>query len=163
MPGSPRIHVFVFSAAFPFFNNVDEQNHFDLVVKYSEGQFPAFVGTRFHQRHALRGRLRHARISLGLEHFSRSNNFRRRGPSRWRKSAPNCWPGKAAWNQVINHEILQPPLYYALAGWGGGWERAGFSRRFPALRLRFLNVFVVAAHVWLGFIAAWMIFPDNGS
>ncbi len=29
------IRVFVFSAAFPFFNNVDEVAHFDLVFKYS--------------------------------------------------------------------------------------------------------------------------------
>lgn len=33
-------HVFVFSAAFPFFNNVDEPFHFDLVLKYSHGNVP---------------------------------------------------------------------------------------------------------------------------
>ena len=34
------IHVFVFSAAFPLFNNVDEAAHFDLVLKYSRGDLP---------------------------------------------------------------------------------------------------------------------------
>ena len=34
------VHVFIFSAAFPFFNNVDEQIHFDLAVKYSQGHVP---------------------------------------------------------------------------------------------------------------------------
>jgi hypothetical protein len=34
------IHVFVFSATFPFFNDVDEPEHFDLVVRYSNGQIP---------------------------------------------------------------------------------------------------------------------------
>ncbi|HEY6070551.1 MAG TPA: hypothetical protein VIU85_04180, partial [Chthoniobacterales bacterium] len=34
------IRVFIFAAAFPFFNNVDEQAHVDLVVKYSHGQIP---------------------------------------------------------------------------------------------------------------------------
>ena len=34
------VHVFLFSAAFPFFNNVDEQIHFDLAVKYSQGHVP---------------------------------------------------------------------------------------------------------------------------
>jgi len=29
--------VFIFSAAFPFFNNVDEQDHADMVVKYAHG------------------------------------------------------------------------------------------------------------------------------
>jgi hypothetical protein len=35
------VRVFVYSAAFPFFNNVDEPWHFDLVVKYSHGQVPS--------------------------------------------------------------------------------------------------------------------------
>ena len=35
------IRVFAFSAAFPFFNNVDELAHFDLVFKYSRGHLPA--------------------------------------------------------------------------------------------------------------------------
>ena len=33
-------HVFIFSAAFPFFSVVDEQVHFDLVVRYSHGDLP---------------------------------------------------------------------------------------------------------------------------
>ncbi|HEY4758050.1 MAG TPA: hypothetical protein VIH43_05790, partial [Chthoniobacterales bacterium] len=32
--------VLLFSAAFPFFNNVDEQVHLDLVVKYALGRIP---------------------------------------------------------------------------------------------------------------------------
>ncbi len=34
------LHVLVFTAAFPFFNSVDEQLHFDLVVRYSQGRIP---------------------------------------------------------------------------------------------------------------------------
>ena len=36
--------VFLFSAAFPFFNNVDESPHFDLVHKYSRGHVPKAPG-----------------------------------------------------------------------------------------------------------------------
>src|SRR5207247_8312145 len=32
--------VVLFSAAFPYFNNVDEPAHFDLVMKYSHGEIP---------------------------------------------------------------------------------------------------------------------------
>src|SRR5712671_3756049 len=32
--------VFIFAAAFPFFSNVDEDLHFDLVMRYSHGQPP---------------------------------------------------------------------------------------------------------------------------
>ena len=34
------VRVFSFSAAFPFFNNVDERRHLDVVIKYAEGQVP---------------------------------------------------------------------------------------------------------------------------
>src|SRR4051812_36324906 len=32
--------VFIFSAAFPFFSNIDEDLHFDLITQYSHGQIP---------------------------------------------------------------------------------------------------------------------------
>jgi hypothetical protein len=38
------VRVFVFSAAFPFFNNVDEQAHVDLVMKYAHGDPPRDLG-----------------------------------------------------------------------------------------------------------------------
>ena|SRR5438270_5892951 len=37
------IRVFVFAAAFPFFNNVDEQAHVDLVVKYAQAKPPRSI------------------------------------------------------------------------------------------------------------------------
>ena len=38
------LRVFTFCAAFPFFNNVDEQAHLDLVVKYARGDVPRDLG-----------------------------------------------------------------------------------------------------------------------
>src|SRR6478672_1671259 len=34
------LRVLIFSAAFPFFGNVDEAQHFDVVIKYSLGHAP---------------------------------------------------------------------------------------------------------------------------
>ena len=34
------LRVFIFSAAFPFFSNIDEDLHFDLITQYSHGQIP---------------------------------------------------------------------------------------------------------------------------
>src|SRR5215467_13489416 len=34
------IRVLIFSAAFPFFSNIDEDLHFDLVTQYSHARFP---------------------------------------------------------------------------------------------------------------------------
>jgi len=38
------VRVFTLSAAFPFFNNVDEQAHVDLVMKYARGHVPRDLG-----------------------------------------------------------------------------------------------------------------------
>src|SRR5215813_11026897 len=34
------LRVFIFSAAFPFFSNIDEDLHFDLITQYSHAQLP---------------------------------------------------------------------------------------------------------------------------
>src|SRR4029450_7463946 len=34
------LRVFIFSAAFPFFSNIDEDLHFDLITQYSRVQVP---------------------------------------------------------------------------------------------------------------------------
>src|SRR6476660_9449762 len=41
--------VFACSAAFPLFNNVDEQAHVDLVMKYARGQVPRDLGHYSHE------------------------------------------------------------------------------------------------------------------
>jgi len=38
------VRVFTLSAAFPFFNNVDEQAHVNLVMKYACGDVPRDLG-----------------------------------------------------------------------------------------------------------------------
>jgi len=38
--GLAATRVFIYSGAFPFFTNMDEQYHFDLVMKYSQGHIP---------------------------------------------------------------------------------------------------------------------------
>ena len=35
------VRVLVFSLAFPFFSNVDEHRHFDVVLKYARGYLPS--------------------------------------------------------------------------------------------------------------------------
>src|SRR5262252_1074815 len=34
------LRVFIYSAAFPFFSNIDEDLHFDLIMQYSHAQVP---------------------------------------------------------------------------------------------------------------------------
>jgi hypothetical protein len=155
------VHVFVFSATFPFFNNVDEQIHFDLVVKYSEGHVPRALET------VSTNATPYVIVYSSHEYLWPSNSFpHEQFPPPWTRpleeSAPKLAAWQDAWNKVINHEASQPPLYYALAGlaWRAG-TALGLHDGFLLYGLRFLNAFVVVALVWLGFIAARMIFPDN--
>jgi len=156
------IHVFVFAAAFPFFNNVDEQIHFDLVVKYSQGHLPRSlepVSAEAVPYAALFGTPEY----VGIPTNQPGGRF---PPPPWQQPVDDARRRVAArieaWHNVINHEASQPPLYYTVAG---AWWRLGKWLSFrdgPLLYwLRFLNVFVVAGLVWLGYVAARLVFPES--
>jgi Predicted membrane protein (DUF2142) len=155
------VHVLVFSATFPFFNNVDEQLHFDLVVKYSEGHVPRALET------VSTNATPYVIVYSSHEYLWASNNFpAEQFPPPWTRpfaaSAPKLLAWQAAWNKVVNDEVSQPPLYYALAGlaWRTGTALGGHDG-FLLYSLRFLNGLVVAALVWLGYMTARRIFPGN--
>ena len=156
------VHVFVFSAAVPFFSNVDEQIHFDLTIKYSQGHFPRKLETISAEAvpyAVLYGSPEFVGIATNLPdgHFP---------PPPWNqpldKIVPLLASRQAAWNNVINHEASQPPLYYTLAGlWWRFGKLCGFHDGRLLYWLRFLNLLVVAALVWMGFVAARLVFPEN--
>jgi hypothetical protein len=150
------VHVLIFSAAFPFFNNVDEQKHFDLAVKYSEGHIPRTIGPPADET---------------CIYVATYNTFEYLWPS---NALPPPWTQPmekvgqiladraAAWSKTVNLESSQPPLYYVYAG---AWWRVGtiFGLHDAVLLylLRFANVLVIAALVWLGWWAAKSVFPEN--
>ena len=155
------IRVFVFAAAFPFFNNVDEQAHVDLVLKYSHGRPP----------HGIEPFSREAALYFGVystpEYFVKPDQYGGQFP-------PPNWllPGDQLekvlqdevpfWESRSNHESGEPPLYYLTAG---SWLDLGTVLGLNGLRLlywvRFLNIAFAAGLVWLGFITTREIFPDN--
>lgn len=156
------IHVFVFSAAFPFFSAIDEDAHFDMVVKYSHGHLPRGMET----------------VS------SESARYIATFGTREYLSTPDQFPGgqfpAPAWTQPAspekkklfdfevralmgtNLESSQPPLYYALAGlWWNLGKAIGLHGGDLLYWSRFLNAPMIAALVWLGYLAAGMVFPEN--
>jgi hypothetical protein len=157
------VRVFLFSAAFPFFNNVDEQAHFDLVMKYSHGYLP---------RH-LAGYSAEAASYLVLygspEYFKKPDDFRggRFPLPVWRQQptderARMLRVLEAQWQSRANYESFEPPLYYALAG---GWlslgRLLGLADGWLLYWLRFLNVGVATATVLVGARAAHLLFPNR--
>jgi hypothetical protein len=157
------VRVFVFSAAFPFFNHVDEDQHFDLVYKYSLGRLPS--------------------VELELPHpfaaelivLYRSPEYLST-PAEWGESGfpPPVWALENAtesrrFAQMVaqranqpNYQAASPPVYYAVAG---AWLALGRGLRLEGGQLlywiRFLNALLVAAIVWTAYGLAKRVSPSG--
>jgi hypothetical protein len=160
--GLAALHVFIFSAAFPFFNNVDEQPDFDLVVKYSHAHIPTSLEP-FSTNALTYIALYHSYAFMGNPTNSPGGQF---PPPPWKQPAQEIsrmsFAKSAVWQMARNYECSQPPLYYMLAGfWWYVGQWFGLEGGHLLYWLRFLNILLVAALVWLGYITTRVIFPDN--
>jgi hypothetical protein len=157
------IRVFVFSAAFPFFSNVDEDLHFDLITQYSHGHLPRGFNP-----------LKEETLDWIVPFASPEFLFTpgqfpgaKFPPPLWKQSSPGVEPEiaatRAAWSGEINFESSQPPLYYVL---GSAWWWIGQHIGLAGLRslywLRFLNGFLISLIVLLGCLIARAVAPDRG-
>jgi predicted membrane protein DUF2142 len=156
------VRVFVFSAAFPFFNNVDEQAHVDLVMKYAHGDPPRDLG------HFSSEASYYLSLYATPEYFMTPQQFKTNDfpPPNWTLPAEErdevVNRNAAWWQSNQNHESGEPPLYYAIAGaWLNLGRACGIKGGWLLYWVRFLNVFVAAALVWAGLIAAQLVFPDR--
>lgn len=150
------LRVFVFAAAFPFFSNIDESAQLDVVVKYSHLEIP-------HSLAAVS-----AESAMYLSIFGSPEYSSARPPS-----AP-IWTRPLAdvnsivkkrehwWRQHLNYEAMDPPLYYLLAGaWLDAGRAGGLEGGLFLYWIRFLNIGLAAALVWLAYACARAIFPDE--
>ncbi len=156
------LRVLVFSLAFPFFNNVDEVAHVDLVLKYSQGHVPR----KIEAMSPLTGR--YITCYATTEYLSRAEQLV------GGKVLPPVWTrpqweldaylqqSDSRWGKLANHESSQAPLYYSLAGF---WVRLGqwcvSSDGALLYWIRSLNVLVMGILVWLSFVAARLIFRER--
>ena len=156
------IHTFIFSAAFPFFNNIDEQFHFDLAIKYSQGNAPRSL-----EKLSVEATpylvLYNSLLYLGTTELFPGGQF---------PAPPWTLPSdqfqdymaqtRIIWLGMTNFEESQPPLYYSIAGaWWHVGKWLGLKNGMLLYWLRFLNVVLVMLLVWLGYVAARLIFPDR--
>jgi hypothetical protein len=150
------VRVFFFCAAFPFFNNTDEQAHFDLVLKYSHGHPPRGMENFSPESIRYLALCSSPEFFLGPEHFP-DRHF---PPPVGRESPEALSQAEQVWSNVVNAEAWQPPLYYAVGGlWLKLGQGFGFGGAHLLYWLRFLNVLSAAALVWLSFLAAREFFP----
>ena len=156
------LRVFIFSAGFPFFSNIDEDLHFDLITQYSHARLPRAFDP-----------LKEESLSWIVPYASPEFLF---APDQfpgakfpaplWKQSSPDVEPEiaatKAAWSTEINFESSQPPLYYALASaWWHVGEYLGLAGLQSLYWIRFLNVPLIAAMVLLGYLIARTVAPER--
>jgi hypothetical protein len=154
--------VFIFSAAFPFFSNVDEDLHFDLITQYSHGKLPRSFD-----------RLKKETLNWIVPYASPEFLFNpdqfpgaKFPPPLWKQSGPSVESEiaatRAAWSTEINFESSQPPAYYVLAS---VWWRVGQPLGLTGLRslywIRFLNGLLIALIVLLGYLIARIVAPER--
>lgn len=155
--------VFAYSAAFPFFNNVDEQMHFDLVTKYSVADVPKEEISNYSRRVA------ELIVLYGTpEYFRGPASFPNgRIPSPvWKipnvRSTQAFDRAAANWQQRGNHESTSFPAYYAIAGlWSAAGRSAGLSGGTFLYWIRFLNVPLFAALVYLSYLIGRTLAADS--
>src|SRR6266404_181182 len=120
--------VLIFSAAFPFFSNVDEDLHFDLITQYSHGRPPRTFET-------VKEETLFWMVPYGsLEFLNTSDQFPggKFPPPLWKQSGPKAESefvaAKAEWSTETNFESSQPPLYYIVASlWWWIGKHIGFG------------------------------------
>ncbi|HEY5768033.1 MAG TPA: DUF2142 domain-containing protein, partial [Candidatus Udaeobacter sp.] len=154
--------VLIFSAAFPFFSNIDEDLHFDLITQYSNAQVPRSFDRL--KEETLNWIVPYASPEFlsAPERFPDGKFPAPLWKQPWSKVEPEIAATRAAWSSEINFESSQPPLYYEVAGvWWWIGKQIGLVGIQSLYWIRFLNAALMAIVVWLGYVAARTIAPER--
>ena len=149
--------LFIFNAAFPFFNNIDEQAQFDTVVKYSRGNLP--------HKNAINYEYESAKLIVLYGSPEYLTNHIPRTPL-WRidskLTSSHIKRSVSGWIQDKNHEAFSPPIYYSIAGiWYNLGKSFGLAGGFLLYWIRFLNVFIYAIFMGLVYRFFQKVYQDE--
>jgi len=159
------VRLFLFNAAFPFFNNIDEADHFDTVYKYSKGEFPKKATPYFSAVTV------ECILLYGTREYLHTPE-----KYRWGRFPPPLWkfPSESVkgsryfktktkyYSKFQNHEVAAFPLPYLIeAQWLNIGKAVSMKGGYLLYWLRFLNVPVFALLVWLSWFITKRFFPDE--
>ena len=156
------IRVLIFTAAFPFFNIVDESAHFDMIYRYSTGNIPtrllpysmecahmkAFYGTREYY--------------TDWYDFSPEESARPSWTLSPEEIAEPYKQATEAMTGMTDHESTQFSLYYlAEGGWYNIGKAVGLRGGMLLYWLRIPNIPIYMLLVWIGYLMARKLYPGN--
>ncbi len=155
--------VFFYSASFPFFTNLDEQAHLDLVIKYSSGHYPQSFEKLSTE------------TAYYIPRYESPEYFNVAADQPGGKFQAPSWTkpeslmqryyqeGTAYWsNNYVNHESSQAPLYYFLAGiWMNIGQLLGITGGYLLYWIRFLNILFIVSLVVIASEIAKELFPED--
>jgi Predicted membrane protein (DUF2142) len=158
------LRILIFAAAFPLFNNVDEQDHYEMVYRYAHGFVPQKTLPQTDPEMA-----RVFTLYGSPEYFASGELLRSLHLDLPIAQLPEQMK-EVQYQRVLNSwmkqstfEAQSPPLYYMVAA---AWYRLGallgWHEWALAYWVRFLNAFLYAAFVWVSFLFVKQIYPDNG-
>jgi len=114
--------VLVFSAAFPLFNNVDEPQHVDMVMKYAAGHPPSGIEPYLDTTIALVAYCGSSEYLTTRESIEAVGLERPPSETGNESAVVRADAQIAQMEEMINPESTEPPLYYTAAGL---WYRLG--------------------------------------
>ncbi|PIE90158.1 MAG: hypothetical protein CR997_07840 [Acidobacteria bacterium] len=147
---------FLLTASFPFFNNVDEFQHFDVIVKYSKNILITPDNESYDN-------VSIAYRSLFYSPEYATNSIKEAEAPVWKK--PKESQEKrinrdiALWKGARNYESQQPPIYYALAGsvFKIG-QCIGLNHKNTLYLLRWLNILFFIALIAVSYSVSKTVF-----
>jgi hypothetical protein len=154
--------IFLFSAAYPPFNNIDEPSHFDLVYRYSQSDIPSGLEDFSNLCREIRF------VYHSPEYMSPPSDFPNNNypPPLWsiinKQQLDQVRQMVANSQNAINHESTQPPMYYFLAGqWLKLGMFIGLSGGQLLYWLRFMNVLIYIMTMLAAYIFVKRFYPQN--
>lgn len=159
--GFAALRVLASCALFPFFDNVDEIRHYDLVVKYSRAAPPEGLGPYSDEAADFVARYATAEYLLSPDGDDRVYPTPLAAHPR-EEAAAEMPVAVGIWTAETNLESEEPPFYYALAGGGYALGRAlGLDGMALLIWLRALNALAEVLLVFVGHAVARAAFPDS--
>ncbi len=160
------LRVAIYLSAFPPFNNMDEGNHFDLVIKYYKANFPDTL-------EPLSGMTLHYMTGcLSTEYAVWPQDPAKRSHPLFKDlttaQAKKDYKDYKEWWQsqsLLNYESGLGPVYYLIAGL---WTNIALNLRLfdenscmLLYWIRGLNIFFIAILVWVSYLIVLEMFPQK--